>query len=259
MSATRKPFVGGNWKANGNTKSNAALIQVLNSAPVDQFDASKVDVIVAPSTIHITSVQAQLRNDIGVSAQNCYMDSGAFTGETSVDMLCDLSLRHVILGHSERRHVFGESDALIAQKTLRALKSGLTVILCIGEKLNEREEGKTEEVLTQQLSVPSQQLLSDHSQLWKNVVVAYEPVWAIGTGKTASPQQAQDAHAFIRSWLAKNVSEQVAQETRIIYGGSVKASNSDELFKCEDIDGFLVGGASLNAEFLSIIASCQKN
>ena len=222
-----------------------------------QIAADKVDVIVAPSTIHITSVQSQLRKDLFVSAQNCYMDSGAFTGETSIDMLKDLSIQHVILGHSERRHVFGENDALIAKKTLKALQSGLVVILCVGEKLDEREGNQTEQVLQTQLSA-SAQLLADNKDLWKNVVVAYEPVWAIGTGKTASPQQAQDAHAFIRQWLAQNVSQQVADETRIIYGGSVKASNSDELFLGKDIDGFLVGGASLNAEFISIIASAAK-
>jgi len=259
MSTTsqRKPFVGGNWKANGTQKSIGDLVKILNDGTT--IAADKVDVIVAPSAIHITSVQSQLRKDVHISAQNCYHESGAFTGETSIDMLKDLNIQYVILGHSERRHVFGESDELIAKKTVKALQAGLTVVLCIGEKLNERENNQTEQVLATQLQVPAQLIAKESVvDLWKNIVVAYEPVWAIGTGRTATSQQAQDTHEFIRRWLAENVNQQVANDTRIIYGGSVKGSNSDELFAGKDIDGFLVGGASLNAEFLTIIASAAK-
>jgi triosephosphate isomerase len=256
MSANhRKPFVGGNWKANGNEKSNAELIKILNEAKIE---TEKVDVVIAPPAIYIPSVQSQLRKDIGISAQNCYTESGAFTGEISVDMLKDLKIHYVILGHSERRHIFGETDLLIAQKIVKALKAGLTVIWCIGEQLITRESNKTEQVLEEQLKLPAEMISKESTDLWKNVVLAYEPVWAIGTGKTATPKQAQETHEFIRKWLADNVNQKVANETRIIYGGSVKASNSDELFSEKDIDGFLVGGASLNAEFINIISSAAK-
>ncbi|KAK6051650.1 triose-phosphate isomerase [Cooperia oncophora] len=163
-------------------------------------------------------------------------------------MLKDLGIEWVILGHSERRHIFGESDQLIAEKTVHALESHINVIFCIGEKLEEREAGKTKEVNFRQL-----QALVDKKVDWTNIVIAYEPVWAIGTGKTATPDQAQEVHLWIREFLKEKVSPEVAEKTRIIYGGSVTAENCVELGKKPDIDGFLVGGASLKPDFIKII------
>jgi len=162
-------------------------------------------------------------------------------------MIKDNGAEWVILGHSERRHVFGESDQLVGEKVKHALESGMHVLPCIGEKLEERESGKTEEVNFRQLKA-----IADNISDWSRVVIAYEPVWAIGTGKTASPQQAQEIHAKLREWLAKNVSDAVAQSVRILYGGSVTAANCKELGSQADIDGFLVGGASLKPEFIDI-------
>lgn len=184
-----------------------------------------------------------------VAAQNCYkVSKGAFTGEVSPAMLKDNGIEWVILGHSERRNVFGENDQLIAEKVGHALNEGLSVIACIGEKIEEREAGKTLDVVYAQMEAIKPQV-SD----WSRVVVAYEPVWAIGTGKVATPAQAQEVHAALRKWLTENVSGDVANATRIIYGGSVTGSNCAELAKEGDIDGFLVGGASLKPEFITII------
>jgi triosephosphate isomerase len=163
-------------------------------------------------------------------------------------MIKDLGCEWVILGHSERRHIFGESDELIADKVLHALDAGLSVIACIGEKLDEREAGNTEAVVFRQTKA-----IADKIKSWDKVVLAYEPVWAIGTGKTATPEQAQEVHAKLRDWLKANVSEQVAKKTRIIYGGSVTADNAKDLVKGGDIDGFLVGGASLKPDFIHIV------
>lgn len=163
-------------------------------------------------------------------------------------MIKDLGLEWVILGHSERRHVFGESDALIAEKTVHALEAGIKVVFCIGEKLEEREAGHTKDVNFRQL-----QAIVDKGVSWENIVIAYEPVWAIGTGKTASGEQAQEVHEWIRAFLKEKVSPAVADATRIIYGGSVTADNAAELGKKPDIDGFLVGGASLKPDFVKII------
>jgi triosephosphate isomerase len=184
-----------------------------------------------------------------VAAQNCAAQgNGAFTGEISADILSDLGLQWVILGHSERRSLYHECNDYVAKKVKYALDKGLNVILCIGEKLDEREAEKTNEVLKAQLDACKASVAD-----WSKVVVAYEPVWAIGTGKVASPEQAQDTQAYVRSWLKDNVSEDVANHTRIIYGGSVTAGNCGELIKKPDVDGFLVGGASLKPEFGEII------
>lgn len=193
---------------------------------------------------------------IQVSAQNCWHeDKGAFTGEVSAAMLKDVGLPWVILGHSERRHIFGESDEVIGKKTAAALKHGLGVILCVGELLEEREKNLTEKVIQSQMSAVLPFVSKDD---WAKIVIAYEPVWAIGTGKVATPIQAQEAHAILRKWLHDNVSPSVASATRIIYGGSVKPDNCVDLSKKPDIDGFLVGGASLVAEqFLAIVNSAN--
>ena len=167
-------------------------------------------------------------------------------------MLNDFGIKWTILGHSERRHVFGESDALVGEKVGFALKNNLSVMACIGEQLEEREANKTMEVCERQLNA-----MKPHIDNWDNVVIAYEPVWAIGTGKTASPDQAQDVHDAIRAWVSKNVSKDAAAKTRIMYGGSVTDKNADELIMKKDVDGFLVGGASLKEAFADIIRACN--
>ncbi|WMV13215.1 hypothetical protein MTR67_006600 [Solanum verrucosum] len=237
------------------------------------------DVVVAPPFLYIDQVKNSLTDRIEVSAQNCWTGKGgAFTGEISVEQVKDLGCKWVILGHSERRHVIGENDEFIGKKAAYALSQGVGVIACIGELLQEREAGKTFDVCFQQLKAfagrqnvenLSSQLVGYYFTLlvedsiptyaipsWDNVVIAYEPVWAIGTGKVASPEQAQEVHVAVRDWLTKNVSAEVASKTRIIYGGSVNGSNSSDLAKKEDIDGFLVGGASLKGpEFATIVNS----
>uniref|UniRef100_UPI00359030F8 Triosephosphate isomerase n=1 Tax=synthetic construct TaxID=32630 RepID=UPI00359030F8 len=243
----RKFFVGGNWKMNGTQESIKSLVETLNANNLD----NKVEVVIAPPAVYLPQVRQQLRKDIQVAAQNCYTKgSGAFTGEISPEMLKDLGIPWVILGHSERRNIFGESDELVAEKVKHALEAGLKVIFCIGETLEEREAGKTTEVVARQLKAIAKKISESD---WSKVVIAYEPVWAIGTGKVATPEQAQEVHAAIRKWLASNVSAEVAESTRIIYGGSVNGSNCAELAKQPDIDGFLVGGASLKPEFVDII------
>jgi triosephosphate isomerase len=247
-------YAGGNWKCNGTKDSIEALVSVLveHAGVLEQND---VDVLVAPTFLHIPMVKDALQGTkYIVSAQNCWeKKSGAFTGEVSAEMIKDVGLDWVILGHSERRHVIThESDEMIANKVGYALSQGLNVVFCIGETLEEREGGHTNDVCERQIRA----LLSTVTEkdwLDGRIVVAYEPVWAIGTGKVATPEQAQEVHEHIRKWMASNVSETVAASTRIIYGGSVNASNCNDLAKRPDIDGFLVGGASLKPEFIEII------
>ncbi|KAG6550687.1 hypothetical protein Mapa_007784 [Marchantia paleacea] len=247
MVGTGKFFVGGNWKANGNKESVKKLVQELNDAKLEE----DVDVVVAPPYIYLDSVLNTLTKRIEVSAQNSWVGKGgAFTGEISAEQLKDLGVEWVILGHSERRHVIGEKNEFIGKKAAYALSNGLKVMACVGELLEEREAGKTTEVVFEQLKA-----YADEVPSWKDVVIAYEPVWAIGTGKVASPQQAQEVHAEIRKWLADNVSAEASSQTRIIYGGSVNAANSAELAKQEDIDGFLVGGASLKGPDFAAICN----
>ncbi|KAK9941662.1 hypothetical protein M0R45_007361 [Rubus argutus] len=246
MAGTGKFFVGGNWKCNGTKDSISKLVSDLNSAKLE----ADVDVVVAPPFLYLDQVKSSLTDRIELSGQNSWVGKGgAFTGEISVEQLKDIGCKWVILGHSERRHVIGEDDQFIGKKAAYALNEGLGVIACIGEKLEEREAGKTFDICFQQLKA-----FADAVPSWENIVIAYEPVWAIGTGKVASPQQAQEVHVAVRDWLKKNVSAEVASKTRIIYGGSVNGGNSAELAKEEDIDGFLVGGASLKGpEFATIV------
>ncbi|CAL5378243.1 unnamed protein product [Camellia sinensis] len=248
MAGSGKFFVGGNWKCNGTKESISKLVSDLNSAKLEP----DVDVVVAPPFVYVDLVKNSLTDRIEISAQNSWIGKGgAFTGEISVEQLTDIGCKWVILGHSERRHVIGEDDQFIGKKAAYALSQGLGVIACIGELLNEREEGKTFDVCFQQMKA-----FADAVPSWDNVVIAYEPVWAIGTGKVATPQQAQEVHVAVRDWLKKNVSAEVASKTRIIYGGSVNGGNCAELAKQEDIDGFLVGGASLKGpEFATIVNS----
>ncbi|KAJ3295189.1 hypothetical protein HK104_002923 [Borealophlyctis nickersoniae] len=241
----RKFFVGGNWKMNGSKALVATLTKALNNA---QF--GNAEVVVAPPAPYLDLVRQSVRKEVGVSAQNIWTEkSGAYTGEISADMLKDLDVEWAILGHSERREIFKESDELVGKKVKVALTSGLKVIACIGEKGEEREAGQTMAVCQRQLKAIVDPLTPAE---WTNVVVAYEPVWAIGTGKVATPEQAQEVHDDLRQWLGKNVSQDVAAATRIIYGGSVNGKNCAELATKEDIDGFLVGGASLKEEFITI-------
>jgi len=246
---SRKFFVGGNWKMNGDKASLGELIKTMNAAKVDP----NVEVVCGSPAIYLDFVRSHLDAKFGVAAQNCYkVAKGAFTGEISPAMIKDCGVHWVILGHSERRHVFGESDELIGQKCAHALENGLGVIACIGEKLDEREAGITEKVVFAQTK-----FFVDNVKDWSKVVLAYEPVWAIGTGKTASPAQAQEVHEKLRAWMKTNVSEAVANSVRIIYGGSVTGATCKELGGQKDIDGFLVGGASLKPEFIEIINAKQ--
>jgi len=243
--ATRKFFVGGNWKLNGDRASIEALAKTLN----DGGFRDSVEVVVAPPAAYLAFAREKLSKNIHVSAQNCYKAAkGAFTGEISPAMIKDVGGEWVILGHSERRHVFGEADKLISEKAIHAIAEGLGVIYCIGEQLAEREGDHTKEVCFRQL-----QSALDHKIDWSKTVIAYEPVWAIGTGKTASPEQAQEVHKWVRDWLKSHVSDATANQTRIIYGGSVTGENCRELAKKPDVDGFLVGGASLKPEFVQIV------
>ncbi|KAM0946654.1 putative triose-phosphate isomerase [Dioscorea sansibarensis] len=241
-------FVGGNWKCNGTKDSISKLVTDLNGAKLED----DVDVVVAPPYVYIDQVKNSLTDRIEISAQNSWVGKGgAYTGEISAEQLLDIGCKWVILGHSERRHIIGEEDQFIGKKAAYALDQNLKVIACIGEKLDEREAGKTFDVCFQQLKA-----FADYVKSWTNVVIAYEPVWAIGTGQVATPQQAQEVHAVVRGWLKENISPEVATTTRIIYGGSVNGSNCLELAKQEDIDGFLVGGASLKGpEFATIVNS----
>ncbi|KAL1409064.1 triosephosphate isomerase [Vanrija albida] len=242
----RKFFVGGNFKMNGSQASIKTIVDGLNDAKLDGAN----DVVIAPPALYLISVAKAVNAPVQVAAQNAYVkQAGAFTGEISPEQIKDAGVPWVILGHSERRSLFHDSDSAVAEKVKLALETGLKVIACIGETLEEREKGITSQVNQRQLEAIAAAI---PEASWKDVVVAYEPVWAIGTGKVATVEQAQEVHADLRKWLAGRVSPAVAEATRIIYGGSVTAKNSPELAKAEDIDGFLVGGASLKPEFVEI-------
>jgi triosephosphate isomerase len=246
----RTIFIGGNWKCNGDNKFINDHCKFLNEITWDQ---EKCEVCVCPSLIHLEKVRGLLDERYIVGSQNVSMyENGAYTGEVSAKLLKDINIHWALIGHSERRQYF-ETDDVVVKKLKIAIDNGLNVIYCIGEKLAEREDGKTMEVVYKQLKDVVESI-SD----WSKVVIAYEPVWAIGTGKTASPQQAQEVHAEIRQWLVRNVSEDVAKKTRILYGGSVTETNCNDLIIEKDIDGFLVGGASLKQGFKAIIQSHTK-
>jgi len=256
----RRPFVGGNWKMFGTKSSVAALVTALN-ASVGSWPSSTVEAVVAPTNLHLDYVLTNL-TALGVSAQNCAASEAmqaALTGENSAGQLFDFGIRWVILGHSERRKFFHETDAVVAEKVTGALKAGLSVIACIGETLEERKANQTVAVVVRQLCAIID-AVTKSGKPWTNVVIAYEPVWAIGTGVVASPEQAQEVHVEIRGSLRSGASEAVANSTRIIYGGSVKGDNCDALFSKPDVDGFLVGGASLiAADFVRILNAKGKD
>lgn len=215
------------------------------------------EVVVAPTFLHIDYVRSLLRNpSIEVSAQNALpYKNGAYTGEVSAEQIKDAGLNWTILGHSERRQLFHTDDAAVGKQITLALGVGLKVIACVGETLEERKANQTMDVIQRQMAA----IKAAVGTQWSSIVIAYEPVWAIGTGVTASPQQAQEVHANVRQWFTQQVSSQVASSIRIIYGGSVKGSNADELAKQRDIDGFLVGGAALIAdEFIAIVGATQR-
>jgi len=256
MSKITKALIGGNWKCNGTVASIQKMTEVLNAG--GEFSKNSEVVIAAPA-IHLAEMKKLMRKDIAVCAEDVCVKKGygAYTGEISAEMLADSGITWTLTGHSERRVGFGfpgETSEVVGIKTKNAIDSGISVMACIGEQLEDRQNGTTMVVCAEQLEAIKASLeIGD----WKKVVIAYEPVWAIGTGVVATPEQAQDTHAEIRSWLAKNISPEVADETRIIYGGSASASNCDALYEKPDINGFLVGGASLKPEFIHIINCTQ--
>lgn len=257
----RTPFVGGNWKMNTNKAAAVALASsVAEGVARGQIQAS-CEVAVFPPFVYLESVGAVLKESgsvVQLGAQDLYhQPDGAFTGEISAAMLKDLGVSVVLTGHSERRHVLGETDHVVNQKTRAALDAGLQVILCVGEKLEERERGETDAVNLRQTKIG---LTGVSAEQMLRLTIAYEPVWAIGTGKTATPTDAQAAHRAIRSCLKDQYGPAVAEGVRIQYGGSVKGSNAGELFSQGDIDGGLIGGASLKAdEFLAIVRAASSS
>jgi triosephosphate isomerase len=245
----RRPLVAGNWKLNGSMYSIRKLTDEI-LAGIEQIPHAEV--AVCPPYVYLPVVQTKLQgSQVALGAQDVSdKDEGAFTGEVSAPMLKEFGVRYCIIGHSERRHIYGEDDVLIARKFAAARRAGLLPILCVGETLEQREQGITEQIIARQLDAIVE--LVEDATAFAHAVVAYEPVWAIGTGKTAIPDQAQAVHSFIRKRLASH-DVGVANETRILYGGSVKMDNAAELFSQTDIDGGLIGGASLKGhEFLAI-------
>lgn len=246
----RRPLIAGNWKMNLDRAGAVALAQSVAKAAAG---LDNVDLAVMPPSIYLDAVAGTLRgSNVAWGAQNVYHQAnGAYTGELSVGMLNDLGCTYVILGHSERRHVLGETDAEINKKVHAALAGGLVPILCLGELIEEREAGKTLEVINRQVEGS---LAGISNTQMEGIVIAYEPVWAIGTGRVATPQQAQEVHLALRKMLLSRYNNQVAQAMRIQYGGSVKPENARELLAQPDIDGALVGGASLKADqFMGIV------
>ena len=245
----RKKIVAGNWKMN---KTESESVWLINEIKAQKLNKN-VNVFIAPTFVNLASAVKSTKNsEIKVVAQNMHeSSSGAYTGEISAMMLLDIGVKHVILGHSERRAYFGETDELLKEKVQAALEAGLQVIFCFGEELDDRKSGVHFDVVKQQLSTALFNL--DGSQ-WSQIVLAYEPVWAIGTGETASPAQAQEMHAFIRTLIEDRYDSVCADEISILYGGSVKPTNAAEIFAQTDVDGGLIGGASLQAaDFAAIV------
>ena len=247
----RKTVIAGNWKMNNDLKESEKLIVELKN--LLQNEKPNCDVIVCPPYTSLSEAYKLLKgSQIKLGAQNMHFEeNGAFTGEVSASMLKSVGCEYVILGHSERRHIFGESNEMINKKIKKALSAGLKPIFCVGELLEERESGTTNDVVKKQILKGLAEISADEM---KNIIVAYEPVWAIGTGKTASPAQAQEVHEFIRDLIEITYSLEVANDLVIQYGGSVKPENAKELISQKDIDGALVGGACLKADsFMGII------
>lgn len=246
----RHSIVAGNWKMHKTiSETHAFLDELINTMPTGK----EVEVIIAPSFTNLASAVHHLEHtNIGVAAQNMHQaEGGAFTGEVSAQMLESVGVTTVILGHSERRHYFHETDALLADKVNTALRHQMRVIFCIGEELKDRQNKQFLNVIFNQLK---DALFHLNKEQWKNIVIAYEPVWAIGTGETATPEQVQEMHAFIRREIEREYDRTTAENTSILYGGSVKPSNAKELFSQTDVDGGLIGGAALQvSDFKAII------
>ncbi|WP_222910878.1 triose-phosphate isomerase [Pseudomonas sp. DNDY-54] len=250
----RRPLVAGNWKMNGTRASVAELIEAL----CQQELSPGVEVVVFPSSLHLTQVVEELEGrSIAVGAQDCSSEVGfgALTGEESASQLVDAGCKWVLVGHSERRLILGESDDVVSKKFVAALECGMAPVLCLGETLEQRQSGQTLEVVGRQLA---RVIAEAGIAAFKKAVVAYEPVWAIGSGLTATPQQAQQVHAAIREQLARE-DQRIAEGVRVLYGGSVKAENASELFGMSDIDGGLIGGASLKANDFGAICRAAGN
>jgi triosephosphate isomerase len=252
----RKPFVGGNWKMNTDSKSAVELAKGV----VQKCGAmlGKVDISVCPPFVYLPAVKNALgSSSISLGAQDVYFEpKGAFTGEISCQMLKDIGCKDVIIGHSERRHVLGETDELINKKLSAAIGAGLLPIFCVGELLEQRKAGKTEQIVKEQVQKGLKGITIEKA---KAITIAYEPVWAIGTGVNASPQQAQEVHLMIRQLIAAMYNKDFAGQIRIQYGGSVKPDNAAELAAQADVDGFLVGGASLKADdFAAIVKAAAE-
>ncbi len=255
----RKKIVAGNWKMNKTFAEGIELAREVNDYVRFKEGAEGVTVILGTPFIHLAKVANNLTEpSISVSAQNCATEkAGAYTGEISADMIASTGAKHVILGHSERRSYYGETSPVLVKKVAQALDSKLNIIFCVGEVLEERERNKHFEIVKQQLT---DGLFNLTPEQFAHVVIAYEPVWAIGTGKTASPDQAQEMHAFIRSVIKEKYGESIADETSILYGGSCNPKNADEIFSQPDVDGGLIGGASLKAsDFFEIIKSRSRH
>jgi triosephosphate isomerase (TIM) len=251
---TRKPFIAGNWKLHLGPRQSSELagtiVTVLNGQ-------NAADVALFPTAISLESVTAALAGSgIGVGPQEiCAATSGAYTGTNSAEIAREIGCTHVLVGHSERRQLFGETDKGVAEKVLTSLQNGLLPIVCVGETLQQRESGQVEAIVHGQMSAALASLSADQLA---SITLAYEPVWAIGTGVVATPDQAQEVHASMRGWLAANYPAYVSEEVRIQYGGSVKPGNAASLLGCPDIDGCLVGGASLKADSFAAIVQAAS-
>jgi len=250
----RIPILAGNWKMHlTNAEARTLALGLIETAR----EQEGVEIVLCPSFTLLHTVHDVIAtSSIHLGAQHLFWEAkGAWTGEVSPAMLLDVGCSHVIIGHSERRQFFGETDASVRRRTLAALEAGLTPIVCVGETLEEREEGATEQVIEHQISGAFERF---HAEEASKLVIAYEPVWAIGTGRTATPSMAQEVHRMIRSWMSDTFGEEVGEGVRILYGGSMKPDNARELLAQEDIDGGLVGGASLKAEDFSAIIRAAR-
>ncbi len=250
----RKQIVAGNWKMNNNQKETKQLIKDIKKG-IKTLKLKETRVLIAPTYINLAIAKNKTKGSkIEVISQNMHQaKNGAYTGEISANMLKSLKIKTVILGHSERRTHFGETDVILKEKANAALENKLEIIFCFGELLEDRKNDNHFKIVENQLK---NALFHLETKAWKKIILAYEPVWAIGTGETASPKQAQEMHAFIRNLVKEKYDNKIAENTSILYGGSVKPSNAKEIFKNKDVDGGLIGGAALNAEnFVNLIQS----
>lgn len=252
----RKKIVAGNWKMNKSLQEGIELAKEVNNR-VKTLAPSQTLIILGTPFIHLSEVN-KIADSVAISAQNCATEvSGAYTGEVSAAMIASTGCQYVILGHSERRSYYGETDEILQKKVMRALENNLDIIFCVGEVLADREAGKHFDIVKSQLE---NGLFNLSAEQFTHIIIAYEPVWAIGTGKTATSAQAEEMHQFIRATIASRYGEKTADDTSILYGGSCNAKNADELFSQPNVDGGLIGGASLKADdFLAIINARQKH